>query len=40
MSSAETSNKTPEKKKKIPAPEAKTFGNCGGAEGSTGIAKL
>jgi hypothetical protein len=39
MSSAETPTKTTEKKK-ISAPEAKTCGNCGGAEGSAGITQL
>ena len=40
MSSAETSTKTTEKKKKISAPEVKACGNCGGAEGSSGVAQL
>ena len=40
MSSAETSTKTTEKKKKIFASEVKACGNCGGAEGSAGVAKL
>jgi|AntAceMinimDraft_1070359.scaffolds.fasta_scaffold162014_1 hypothetical protein len=39
MSSVETPTETT-KKKKISAPEAKTCGNCGGAEGSAAVAKL
>jgi hypothetical protein len=39
MSSAETPTKTTAKKKNS-APEVKTCGNCGGAEGSAGVAKL
>jgi hypothetical protein len=39
MASAEASSKKTEEKKKISAPEARTCGNCGGADGSAGVAK-